>query len=502
MIDGFLKDSTQSAEFGTVQYGDDLYDFNVILYNPEGKAFVFRTGGIEALHIEDSISNYYQSGYIVVKNDFDLLERPGQDGKSYMFRGDSRDSLRISITPKINVKNSSRANEKTKTMFALNYDFVIYNIEEMATDNPSQKLKKLYFWDLHHQILIEKNINFSTAKLGKDAFSNNKEAGSVSTGAAIQEVLKKTFPISDGFKLAFGKFDAGGTDIFFSSPTGYKAADCLEYLLSKHVSTAANNFDWCLLSIDRYPKVWSLISMKEYFDNAYDVAKNAGGPLFLEKMLLGGMKGSNPNVLSTIISRSPAVSVYFSNAGTINNFSFVPPPGNLTQTRINTHMVHSYSYGNKDFAVDTESNSFANIKGAYNSNYVKNMLGQRGVPRSNLIGNTYRNTNQNISNVYSTSQDSKQQRLGVGRNEALYNAIMLNNSISFKVPGATYRQTGKFISIDRSDSTSDSAFDDKLLGIYMIVKVDHIFSGGAYNNEIVAVKTYNYKDLNQTEAVV
>ena len=502
MIDGFLRDSAQSAEFGTVQYGDDLYDFKVILYNPEGKAFIFRTGGIEALHIEDSISNYYQSGYIVVKNDFDLLERPGLDGKSYMFRGDSRDSLRISITPKINVKNSSRANEKTKTMFALNYDFVIYNIEEIETDNPSQKFKKLYFWDLYHQILIEKNINFSTAKLGKDAFSNNKEAGSVSTGVAIQEVLKKTFPISDGFKLTFGKFDAGGTDIFFSSPTGYKAADCLEYLLSKHVSTAANNFDLCLLSIDRYPKTWSLISMKEYFDNAYSVATNAGGPLFLEKMLLGGVKGSNPDVLSTIISRSPAVSVYFSNAGTINNFSFVPPPGNLTQIRINTHMVHSYSYGNKDFAVDTESNSFANIKGVYESNYVKSMLGQRGVPRSNLIGNTYRNTNQNISNVYSTSQDSKQQRLGVGRNEALYNAILLNNSISFRVPGATYRQTGKFISIDRSDSTSDSAFDDKLLGIYMIVKVNHIFSDGTYNNEIVAVKTYNYRDLNQTEAVV
>ena len=502
MIDGFLKDSAVSADFGTVQYGDDLYEFRVILYNPDGKAFILRTEGIEALHIEDSMGRYYASGYIVVKNDHDLLEMPGQGGKNYLFRGDSRDALRVSITPKINVKNSSQANEKTKTMYALNYDFIIYNIEEIETDNPSQKFKKLYFWDLYHQILTEKNINFSTAKLGKDAFSNSKELGSVSTGVAIQEVLKQTFPISDGFKLAFGKFDAGGTDIFFSSPTGYKAEDCLEYLLSKHVSTAANNFDSCLLSIDRYPKTWSLISIKEYFDNAYKAASNAGGPLFLEKMLLGGVKGSNPNVLNTIISRSPAISVYFTNAGTINNFSFVPPPGNLTQTRINTHNVHSYSYSSKDFVVDTESNSFASIKRVYDSNYVKGMLGQRGTPRSNLIGNTYRNSTQNITNVYSTSQENKQQRLGVGRNEALYNAIMLNNSISFKVPGATYRQTGKFISIDRTDSTSDSTFDDKLLGIYMIVKVNHIFSGNSYYNEIVAVKTYNYKDLNQTELVL
>jgi len=502
MIDGLLKSSAQSADFGTVQYGSDLYDFYVTLHNPEGKAFVFRSEGIEALQIEDSMNEYYVSGYIVVKNDHDLLERPGQDGKSYLFRGDSRDALRISITPKINTKNSSQANEKTKAMFSLNYDFIVYNIEEIETDNPSLKFKKLYFWDLYHQILLEKNINFSTAKLGKGAFSNNKEVGTVSTGVAIQEVLKQTFPLSDGFKLAFGKFDAGGTDIFFSSPTGYKAGDCLEYLLSKHVSTAANNFDQCWLAIDRYPKAWSLISMKEYFDNAYNAANNAGGPLFLEKLLLGGLKGSDPNVLNTIISRSPAVSVYFSNAGTVNNFSFVPPPGNLTQTRINTHNVHSYSHGNKDFAVDTESNSFDNIKKVYSSNYVNKMLGQRGAPQSNLVGNVYRNTNQNISNVYSTSQDNKKQRLGVGRNEALYNAIMLNNSISFKLPGATYRQAGKFISIDRTDSTRDSAFDDKLLGIYMIVKVNHIFSAGDYHNEVVAVKTYNYKDLNQTELVL
>ena len=75
------------------------------------------------------------------------------------------------------------------------------------------------------------------------------------------------------------------------------------------------------------------------------------------------------------------------------------------------------------------------------------MLGQQGNPSSNLIGNIYRTTNQNITNVYSTSQQFKTQRLGVGRNEAMYNAVMLNNAISFTLPGATYRRSGRFISI-------------------------------------------------------
>ena len=412
MIDNILAGDTQQAKFGTAVYRKTVYDYRVYMMNPEGNTFIFRNSGIMELQINDNIDNYYQDGYMVVTNDFDLLERPspitGSPGvadslntsaKNYVFRGDSRDSLKILITPRINTTNNLQMPEQLKEAFSLEYDFIIYNVEEITTDQPSVKYKKLYFWDTYHQILSEKNISFSTAKLPKKAFRNFSGVGEVSTGAAIQELIKAVFPTSDGFNLRFGEFDAGGTDIFFSSPANFKADDCLQYLLSKHVSTAANNYDKCILSIDRYPKQWTLTSLKASFDAAYDETRNVGGSLFLERYLLGGFKDSNANALNAVISRSPALAPYFGDSGTLDTFSLVPSPGHLTQAKVNSRVVHSYSPADKAFYIDSESNSFVNTQDTYEANYVQNMLGQQGNPSSNLIGNIYRTTNQNITNV-------------------------------------------------------------------------------------------------------
>ena len=516
MIEDILQGDSVKTEFGTVIYNKTVYEFQVMLINPEQNIFLFRNSGIKNLTISDTIDSYFQQGTIVVKNDFDLLERPTQESGSsgaasvnntkpvnYLFRGDSRDILRISITPKLDQSAIAQSSEALKTMMSIIYDFVVYNVEEIPGGTSTEKYKKLYFWDIYHQILLEKKLNFSTAKLPKNTYKNNNEVpGAVSTGAAIQELLKATFPVSEGYIPTFGKFDTGGTDIFFSSPAGYSAHDCLMYLMDRHVSVPANNYDKCILSIERYPKQWSLISMKEHFDAAYNATNDAGGPLFLERLLIGGFKDNDPEQNTKNISRTPSNSVYISDVGTINSYSYVSAPGELTQNKVRTTVAHSYNFKNKTFYSDIGSNSFTAQQGIYQKNYVNNMQGDNGSPSSNLIGNTYRLNNLNIENLYSTSSNSKEQRFGVGRNKSLTAAIYLNNTISLTLPGATYRQTGKFIAVERTDALDNSKFDDKLLGIYLIVSVNHIFSETNYTNEIVAVKTYNYRNLGQTESII
>ena len=219
-------------------------------------------------------------------------------------------------------------------------------------------------------------------------------------------------------------------------------------------------------------------------------------------MLLGGFKENDPNILTQNVSRTPAISVYMSDVGTVQNFSFVSSPGHLTQDKVKTSIAHAYNFKTKDFYVDTGSNSFVTQQDVYYKNYVKSMLGENGVPSSNLIGNLYRLGNQNVNNVFSTSYISKEQRYGVARNDSLFNAVMLNNTITLTLPGATYRQSGKFIAIERTDATNSSKFDDKLLGIYLIVQVKHMFTETEYTNEITAVKTYNYRSLGQTQAII
>ena len=516
MIEDILQGDSVKTEFGTVIYNKTVYEFQVMLINPDQNVFVFRNSGIKNLTISDTIDSYFQQGTMVVTNDFDLLERPTMESGSsgaapvnnampvnYLFRGDSRDILRISITPKLDQNSISQSSEPLKTMMSIVYDFVVYNVEEITGDSATEKYKKLYFWDIYHQILLEKKINFSTAKLSSKTFKNsNATPGAVSTGAAIQELLKATFPGSEGFTPVFGKFDAGGTDIFFSSPAGYSAHDCLMYLMDRHVGVPATNYDRCILSIERYPKQWSLISLKEHFDAAYNAANDAGGPLFLERLLIGGLKDNDPEQTAKGISRTPSNSTYLSDVGTIQSYSYVSAPGELTQNMVRTKVAHSYNFKNKTFYSDIGSNSFTSQQKVYQQNYVDSMQGDNDSPSSNLIGNAYRLNNLNIENIYSTSNNSKEQRFGVARNKSLTAAVFLNNTISVTLPGATYRQTGKFIAVERTDALESSKFDDKLLGIYLIVSVNHIFTDTSYTNEIVAVKTYNYRDLGQTENVI
>ena len=53
---------------------------------------------------------------------------------------------------------------------------------------------------------------------------------------------------------------------------------------------------------------------------------------------------------------------------------------------------------------------------------------------------------------------------------------------------------GRFISVDRKGSYVDNDFDNKFLGIYFILSVDHQFIDNEYYNKIVAVKTYHFND--------
>jgi hypothetical protein len=501
----------QSGALSNVIINNTEYDFNVILINPEGRYFVFRPEAIKDLTIFDTINQYSSNGYMIFDNSYDFLERPAifpntadpmeaQNVKtSYAFRGDSRDILRIQITPRLNPNNANPENdEKIKVWFTINHEFAIYNMEDVIQEAPDSKLRKIYFYDIYQQILSEKNVQFSTADIAPNVTPDSTDAQrSVKTGVALKALLNKTFPKSEGFNLQFIDFDEGSTDLFFTAPADYKAEDCLQYILERHVSSAANNYDACLLKIGRYPRDWSFMSIKQMFDQAYTKGQQAdsGGPLFIERLILGGSGDDtiNPN-LQVTISRSPAISLYFADNNTIENFSFLPPAGEHTQKLITSKLVHSHRKDEKVFYIDSERNDFENTLKAYYDNYVKSMKGANDKPVSNLVSNRIRKQRQNVYNIFSTSEASPDQRLGVGRSKTLRDSIYHNRALTFRVKGATYRQAGLFISIDRNNSLTDCAFDDKLLGIYIIIDVRHTFIGNNYYNDLLCVKSYNFRD--------
>jgi hypothetical protein len=169
--------------------------------------------------------------------------------------------------------------------------------------------------------------------------------------------------------------------------------------------------------------------------------------------------------------------------------------GKDSQKEIVSHLVHSHNFNTNTFRIDFQNNSLDTASQTYYNNYVKNLKGSGGnAPASNLALNQYRTKQQNIKNVFTISSESQTQRYSFGRNEILYSSLFLNNCIKFRTKGVTSRQAGQFISIQRHNTVPDNYFDDKNLGIYLIIRCEHVFVDQKYFNEIFAVKTYNYKD--------
>jgi hypothetical protein len=536
----------------THKINNSNYIFKVTIISVAGettRAQDIKPSAIKSLIISDAFTRFYTSGSIVIDNSFDVIERdtpeeiqfndPEYYNKSgnvssninagFLFRGESRDILRIDIMPQLEGSAvESMGSEEGQRLFRMSYDFAIYNSEEITGDSPDQKFKKLYFWDLYYQLLLEKNVNFTTATIPSfyDTLGDINTEGTpsgddgIETGIALMEFLKAAFPPDDGYPVYFSKtipgdtatntsdsgeidpknidWDIGGTKLFFSSPANFKAIDCINYILSRHVSNKDSDFDQCFLHLERYPRQFALKSIKQYFDQAYNPNNNTPGSLYVETVKIGGYTGEDGRSAAEAYF-VPAGGIYFERFGTVKSFSFDNMAGLYSQQKIVPYLVHSYDYQNKQFNIDIERNGIEQSMQAFQKNYVNKMNSGDGTPAyPNFAPGQFRFTNKNIQNVFSLSQQDHDQRLNMGRKNFLYNRVLLNNMITFRLPGLTHRQSGCFIGIDRDGAIPSSKFDNKLLGIYMIVEVRHIFEGNEYYTDIHCVKTYNFKQLDDT----
>lgn len=516
------------------------YSMAIVIVNTHDRAYYIRPASFKQLVLTDNASSPFHNGYIILDNSFDIIERqidavneqraPNTPAKKgFLFKGDARDLILIDIFPTFTINEaSSPIDAKDKNVnkyFRITLHGSIYNTEEILLDTPGTKYKKLYFRDLYEQILLEKNSYYSTANFGNNSNTINASNAqrSLPTHEAIKTFLTSFFSNDDGYPVTITDksedFDKGASRIFFSSPANFKGIDTLNYLLDRHVSDSNNNYDFALLELDRSSRVFTLESMTSIFKKALlsepdplvpDKEANAGlpGPYFLETYLLGGYTDffSDKMVSSStqFIRYAPYKdTVYMYTAGTINNFTIDMMPGEFTQQLVNSSIVHSYNFNNHEFSMDVIDNSYEVSNNVYYSNYVKTLNSQYS---TNFAAGTYKFLSKNLRNEYSTKTDdedtpiqSKAQRLSYGRNKFLKSAVFLNQAISFKVPGSTHRQANRFIGINRNSTLDISEFDQRMLGTYYVTEVKHVFEGGEYNNEIKAVKTYNYFDIYQKQ---
>ena len=506
------------------------YYYDLILYNANEEFVRLKTQSVTELIINDNLLDFFHKGTLTFKNDIDAIEKittepPGTTqndfaGNSkrnnnvllpFAFRGDARDFLIVDICPKLQDQAGYDYGDKINKLWRLKFVFSIYDIEDITGQTNEEKYKKLHFWDYSYQLMLEKNLDFSTSKYAKtkDIINADNSERSIKTGLAIKNIISESFPTAEGFKLKFGEFDEGSTDIFYFSPITSKAYFDYKYIDSFHVSDVGNNNDFCILRKERFTNEWTYKSLKSYFDKAYNktaggIGSDGGGELHLEKFIVGNYSDSNATNYSNK-SRTPISSknnAFLPDYSQIQKYRFFPTSGLDIQNIVNSNNVHTYDYGNKEFIIDVQEHYFGKILDTFYQNYVKNFKGDAGRTYSVLTKNEYRNNNKNINAEFSVAYESRDQRLSAGRNTVLKKALFLNNTINFVAPGLTMRQSGRFISIDRDSSQPSNKFDDKFLGTYLIVEVNHVFRSNVYETEITCVKPYIYSDPKNVEDVI
>lgn len=489
------------------------YLFRATLANADGRVVDFQKGAIKELFLHDIVYNPFIEGYIIIDNTEDVIERyrsnlvntefsgPATIERGYRTRGDARDILFLSIIPVDN--NVNPYDEQSKDynkIFGFQYVFILGNEEDVPSE--VGKAKKYTILDLDYEILKEKKIFFSTSYLTKSQklslFSNTER--SAYTGDILKSIIQtglndntSIFTTVSGNQLITPDFESGSSLLFYSSPNNNTAYDDLAYIYNLHASNDPGK-DFSFLKKDDYTGEYTLKSASYYFSKAFDKDADAGGQYYVENLTIAGAQDAS-NVVENDIKK-PLVALEFGEASDVIDVKFFNTPGTTYQEQVRTILVHSYNFRDKEFQINEVDGDIENVKNVFSSLYVNPMKGKDNRPSPNFIVNNTQRTNQNFDNKFLIyDEDNDFLKLSVGRNETLKNALKLNLGVEIIVQGGFQRKAGKFISIDRTGNYIDNDFDNKFLGIYFILSVDHQFiNDDQYYNKIVAVKTYHFND--------
>lgn len=482
------------------------YYFRAVLFNPDSILLLNKTA-IKKLFLSDNIFNFYIDGYVIIDNNEDVIEKYKDlpinsefdnnhlSEEGYKMRGDGRDILGITIIPLAENSNSFSTGALDDAT-GLNYYFILEN--ETNLDSSDGSLKKYDIVDIDYEILRERKFCFTTADLVniEDATQVSNVQRQAYTGDCIKYILEKVIGEKGMFEQndegETPNFESGLNKIFFSTPSDMTAYESIEYLLDLHVSNDANR-DFSIFNKDSFTGEFRLQSISELFRNAYiDTGSlDIGGAYFLENFNITGSQNSDNIKVNDI--KKPNITLELGDMSDVIDVNFFNIPAKMYNEKVVSTIVNSYDFDNKKFVINTEDGNIENVKAEFTTNYVNNMKGRSKKPFPSFITNNTKKENLAYNNSY-TIYPSYMSLLSQGKNKVLYSALLLNIGVELTVKGNISRSSGKFFSIDRRGDYIDNTFDNKFLGIYFIVNIEHDFDGNQFYNKITAIKTYHFTD--------
>lgn len=458
----------------------------------------------------------------------------GETLKSYLFRGDGYDLLRVMIMPKSTPSdgpNGSGGVDLTRndTKWMLSYLFSIYDVEDV-NDIPQlqgaagtyMKCLKLKFHDVRYQLLQTTNLEYSSAQPKNKTLETNFESemapgqGVMYTGDILRDIFDHalTNPLLGGceeFKITTkDDWDKGKAELFYTSPAQWSAFDDIQYVFSHHVSekelasTGADEIkanDMCLLHTERsnsFPCIEEirLTPLSKFFEKA---GGKDGTPGESQKEHFF-VTSNSKEVDVTNLYRAPLggdnknTDLKTSRYGQIVSYSFVDMSPSVNSNMFCSTPVYSVDIGERQFNMEFKGNDVISARRLIGQSYISKLFNEGDNPEKLFLPTIHQSkTDVNVFPTFSLNGNNPAVRQRNGMHHLLYTGVFQNACICFKVPGLTFRESGTFIGIDRADGCADNDYNNKVYGQWFVVKVEHVFEAGAYVNIIYAVKVHRHK---------
>jgi hypothetical protein len=501
---------------------DQHYVFKITLYNTVTKRplqLPFKT--IENLVIEESLTNWWTKGWITLNNNFEVIERATavkgnpvsrnqEQNAFFAFRHDGRNRINIRIDTVPNGNNLIKPEN-----WSMNYDFIIYDVEDIDTDSSIVKLKKIYFIDERYQILAERNIPWSTSTHGAAAQTAKQKNISVSylldserkmtPNESIKSIIQtaacndftlgteQQAEINVGFNdagsisnpnISLANFDdenwstidsSAENTIFYTSPANSNALNDINNMLS--YAKGPEN-DPVFLRVNRFNKKWSLVSLTDIFSKALQIER-----LTLQDGLEPQTKVYTPRA-ALYDDAGKILNVFSGRTSIMRNYKFASMAP-IDDMRLTNRPIHMMDFSTGIYNIHFSKNKVDSILDNINT------IGKKGLYTFEKDGSNqvWLNINQtkskgiSLENTFLTQGSPDLMMV-----KMLKDVVFLNQGLYFQSDGLTLRQPGTFLFVDRSDSSDINVFDDKFLGQWLINKVVHYFDSTKYVTDVYATK--------------
>lgn len=453
---------------------DMPYEFTIILRNSGGSIVLNKTLFRE-LNIHESFDTWKSSGFLIYDNSYEQLERSKskrnvKNSEFFYFRMDGTDEIIIEFTPILDA-NSSKSNKALNDFPSdiLKFEFkgIVFDTEDLSKSTIENKLKKIYFWNYDFNTATNLNSRVSS---GEYLSLNASKDTSV-----VQDMSNRSRFISNGKLLKYicttklgvtvsDTFEDGDNATFYVSPNSNTVYDDMNTLINEWFDADGypGHFYY-----DRFTGEYNLKSYKTLFEN-YPTDKK-------EIMVFPDPTKPNSSILPI---RNDTINTFsWPVMSKIRSYKYSKMAGSDSNAIINSRSVSGYISKSKKFLVHGKNGNINDVKEAY-----KTLLNgfSEGNKNPIIITNKDKIDNKKLLEHYTLNPQSF---LAVG----IESALLLNDAIDIELIGVPNRVPGTFIEIT-SDTDMEGIWEDRFLGTWLIVKVEHKITTESYLNKILAVK--------------